>query len=224
LDGEYLKDISEHELRKTFAGNFEIPLFEERMRLFREVGQVLHEKYDCHFHNLVAASNHRLFDGGNGLVERLTNDFPSFDDSAYFGTYTVRFLVRFNKRAQLAAGMLYGRFRNQGLFQIEDIDELTVFADYVLPKALRDLGILVYEKSLAKDVDNQRLIEAGSDQELEIRAATLHASKMLTDKINEYRSQRGADKINALHMDYKLWSESRKPEGTQHHLTVTTAY
>jgi len=207
LDGEYLAQISEEDMGSVFG---EIPMFDERVEIFREVGQVLTEKYSGHFHNLVAAANGRVF-GGQGLVDRLTGEFPSFDDSVMFEGD----VVRFDKRAQLAAGMIYGRF--PGCFS--DVDKLTVFADYGLPKVLRELGVLRYEDSLAAKVDGQKLIEAGSREELEIRASTIHAAKMLQDRIN----QSGVDSpVNALHIDYKLW-ESRTKEG-HHHLTKTIAY
>lgn len=215
LDGGYLKQISEEDMKRILKGNFEIPLFYERLKIFREVGQVLCDKYSGHFYNLVEQSNHRLFSNGKGIVERLIQDFPSFDDSTEYNGG----LVRFDKRAQLGPGELYGRFRNKGEFKVDDIDELTVFADYVLPKGLRDLGILVYEKSLADKVDSEQIIQAESQEEIEIRASTIHAADDLVNKINKARD----DKINALYIDYKLWSESRVKKGP-HHLTITTAY
>lgn len=216
LDGEYLKNIDEENFRRIFAGNFEIPLLNERLSILREVGLVLCEKYAGHFHNLVEQSEKRLFNGGNGLVERLTADFPSFNDSAAHEDK----IVYFDKRAQLGAGMLYGRFQNKYIFDAKDAAELSVFADYVLPKALRDLNIISYEKSLAERIDAQVLISANSREELEIRAVTVQASKLLVDKINDLK---GKNDVNALHVDYKLWSESRVKPGA-HHLTITTAY
>jgi len=216
LEGEYLSRVSAEDLKTIFHGNIEIPLFDERLEIFRQVGEVLAVNYSGHFYNLVEASNGRLFNQGTGLVERLTKDFPSFDDSVVYNGE----VVRFDKRAQLGPAMLYGRFGNQGQFQMGDVDELTVFADYVLPKSLRDMGILIYEESLANRIDNHQLINAGSQEELEIRASTIHASKMLQDRINQYRTD---NPVNALHIDYRLWAESRNKPGP-HHLTKTTAY
>lgn len=221
LSARFLKTISKRELKEVFKGNIEIPLFEERWKIFREVGRVLEEKYDGHFYNLVEQSGGRLFNNGYGIVERLTSDFPSFDDSVQHQGRE----MRFDKRAQLAPGMIYGRFLANGSKLVEDVDELTVFADYVLPKTLRALGILKYKEGLAHKVDNQELIPQNSQEELEIRASTIHASQMLIDGINELRrkSKDKKEKVNALHLDYKLWSEGRKKQGN-HHLTITTAY
>jgi len=218
LEGEFLKNISKEQMKKIMKGETEIPMLKERYEIFREVGEVLTQKYDGHFYNLVAASGNRLFNGGKGMVERLVDDFPSFDDSVEHNGKR----IVFNKRAQLACGTAYERF--EGELPLEDVEEITIFADYVLPKGLRDLGILCYEDSLAKRVDNQELIYAGSQEELEIRASTIHAADYLTKAINLYRDDGEGEAINALHMDAKLWTESRGKDGTHHHLTETIAY
>jgi hypothetical protein len=221
LDSSYLAQVSDKEVEQIFLGVNQIPLVQERARIFREVGEVLQRKYDGSFYNLVEDSNHFLFNKGKGIVERLTKDFPSFNDSAAYTSL----LVHFNKRAQLAPGMLYGRFRNRGVFSVEDIDELTVFADYGLPKTMRHLGMLVYTPELANLVDSQQLIESKSEAEIEMRAGTICAANMLIKKINEYRDTRKNPEkaVNALHIDYKLWSESRNIK-SPHHLTKTTDY
>ncbi|MBN2052538.1 hypothetical protein JW756_03470 [Candidatus Woesearchaeota archaeon] len=216
LEGKFLKGISEGEMKRIFEGNIIIPMFEERLHIFREAGQVLCDKYDGRFSNLADASNHMLFNNGRGLVERLTADFPSFNDSLIYEGK----LVRFDKRAQLAPAMTCGRFQGDNDFFMRDINELTVFADYVLPKGLRTLGILSYEGSLAVRVDHQIPIEKHSREELEIRASTIHACKMLADKINRIK---GDGSANALSIDNKLWSETRKVPGN-HHLTYTIDY
>lgn len=221
LEGAYLKDMSDEQVKSIFSGITPIPLVQARARIFREVGSVLTKQYGGYFHNVVEASDHFLFNNGKGLVERLTQDFPSFDDSASYEGER----VMFNKRAQLAAGMLYGRFRNQGEFSVQDIDELTVFADYGLPKTMRHLGILRYSPSLGNKVDSQEIIPSKSAEEIEIRAATICAANSLIESINRYidikaNSERA---VNALHIDYKLWAESRNIKSA-HHLTPTTDY
>jgi hypothetical protein len=218
LEGEYLVGITIKEMQKIFTGNIPMPMLEERTAIFQEMGQILLKKYGSHFYNLVEASNNRLFNNGTGMVERLIQDFPSFDDSTVYGNQ----VIRFDKRAQLGPATLYGRFENKGLFQVNDIEELTIFADYEIPKVLRHFGALIYENSLAKKVDTQEPILKNSKEELEIRASTIHASMKLIDKVNEYRKKQN-EKVNALHLDYKLWSESRNIKAPPH-ITTTIAY
>jgi len=218
LDATYLQNATRKDLEHVFRGNIEIPMLDERLDIFHEVGIVLQEKYAGHFYNLVNASENRLFNYGKGMVDRLVNNFPSFDDSVEYGGKR----IVFNKRAQLACGMIYERF--EGEIPINDIDKITVFADYVLPKGLRDLGVLHYRKELADRVDAQEIIPAGSREELEIRASTIHAADMLVRGIDLYHDMVHESPINALHMDAKLWMESRSKNGHPHHLTETIAY
>lgn len=215
FEGKYLAEIKENEMKKIFFGNIEIPMLKERTEIFNEVGKVLSGEYGGRFHNFFEQHGKKLFNEKNGLIEKIILEFPSFDDSTIYQNQK----VRFNKRAQLFTAVLHETFPEQKLFSQEELDNLTVFADYQLPKSLRDLGIINYEKSLAERVDLQKIIPAKSQEELEIRASTIHASQKLREEINKLREE----KINALNLDYKLWGEGRKNPGF-HHLTPTIAY
>jgi len=218
LDADYLANVTPDQMRHIFRGNMEMPLLKERTEIFHEVGGVLNEKYGGSFANLAKAANYKAFDDGNGIVERLTRDFPSFNDVSTHKE-TGKELV-FNKRAQLAVAMLYTRLQGTGLFDIKDIDQLTVFADYQLPRGLRAMGILKYEKPLADKVDNKRKIPKDSLMEQELRAFTVVAAKLLEDEINK----RGKVKTDARGIDYLLWSNARKDKDSNFHMTTTTAY
>ena len=218
LDGRYLERVSGVELKTLFEGNILIPMFEERLKILREVGRVLNQKYNSHFARVVEYSGNRAFDGGRGVVERLLADFPSFADRYQYGNN----LVILNKRAQLAVGMIQGRFLSEGveLFPRSDIDLLTVFADYELPRSLNAMGILKYTDALSGRINEGRTIGKGSLEEIEIRANTVFAAKLLQDEINGIRKE----DVNALNIDYKLWSEGKNFKDAKHHLTETTAY
>ena len=213
LDADYLASISEKDMAHIFRGNIELPLLKERREIFHEVGRVLNEKYDGSFKNLVAASGGKAFDDGNGMVERLVRDFPSFRDEADGAV--------FNKRAQLAVGMLTSRLAGTGEFDTPDVDQLTVFADYQLPRGLRALGVLEYSDALAEKVDNGKPIEKGSQMEKEIRAYTIVASELL---MKEMKKRPGFEKLDARGLDSYLWSTARKDKNSKPHITITTAY
>jgi len=213
LDAEYLASISKEDMAHIFRGNIELPLLEERRQIFHEVGRVLQDKYDGSFSNMVKASGGKAFDEGNGMVERLTRDFPSFRDEADGAV--------FNKRAQLAVGMLTSRLAGTGEFDTPDVDQLTVFADYQLPRGLRAMGVLNYGDELAERVDNGRPIEKGSQMEKELRAYTIVASELL---MKEMRKRPGFKKLDARGLDSYLWSTARKDKNSKPHITITTAY
>ena len=216
--------------REEFAGIFGLdksfmPMVDERLEIFHEIGNVLTGKYGSSFWNVIEKSKDeegraRIFNRGNGLVELLVRDFPSFKDQVVHRGRS----VAFNKRAQLTAIMVYEKLLGMGveIFPKEDVGLLTVAANYELPKMLRKLGILEYSEDLARKVDDGVQIAYGGEEEVEIRALTIYASMELVARINRHRPS--GSHINALHIDYLLWSLGRSCKDVRHHYTATTAY
>ncbi|VVB79983.1 putative Queuosine, Q, salvage protein family [uncultured archaeon] len=213
-DPKYLATMSLEDVNKVFSEDAQIPLAEERRQVFNEVGQILSAR-GTSFTEMYKQSAGRLYNQGRGFVERLVDTFPSFDDSTTIDGRKILFY----KRAQLAPAEIQGRLLPEGITAFEDVDELTAFADYVLPKGMRTVGILEYSPELAQRVDAGQLIPRESREELEIRAASIHAFDRLLRQINTQRQT----PINTLHLDYAIWAEFRKQPG-KHHLTKTTNY
>ena len=184
LDGSYLENLTKIEAKEIFNKDSQIPMLNERVKILNEVGKVLNKNYWGHFYNLYTTTGGYLFNDGEGLVERLVRDFPSFrDDWDYNGKR-----VSFAKRAQLAAAMIYEKFLpGVKAFRDGQFERLTVFADYELPKALRSMGILEYSPQLADKIDKGELIPAGSNEEIEIRGCTIAATDELVKFINYTR-------------------------------------
>lgn len=208
LDSNYLANLSKEQALKFLKGrNMIIPMFEERVKILNEIGTVLSERYEGKFSNFIRVSN-KAFDNGKGLVERLAEEFHAFNDvRLYKPTNT---LVKFYKKAQLLFASLHCN-PNSG-FKLADIDQLTVFADYKLPQALRDLRILEYSRDLAYKIDNRILIPEGSDEEIEIRAHTIYASDILCREVNKRRK----DKVTPNMIDEYLWLEGKKSKKPRH--------
>lgn len=212
-DGAYLADLSEEALADVLRGNVPIPMFEQRLRILREVGQVLVRTYEGKPSNVIRAAGNRAPE----LVKILVEEFPSFDDTAELDGYR----VAFHKRAQLATAMLYERFNGEGWGALEEMEQLTVYADYKLPQVLRRMGVLKYSEDLAAKVDRAVELPAGSREEVEIRVATIWAGELLR------RGLAGRfGWVNAIHVDYYLWAEGqRKPPGARpYHRTRTIYY
>jgi hypothetical protein len=217
LEGEFLSRVDRTELEEIFEGNIAIPMLDERLAIFHEVGSLLTERYKGRFHRFVESAPPRLYADGEGLLERLLEEFPSFRDSSSYRHYR----VAFQKRAQLLFWFLYGRFRQSGFFQLEDVGELTIFADYILPVALWLFGILSYSPELEAAIETRKPIPADSEEEIEIRAFSIWACHLLTQEINELRPPEL--QIIPPVLDGRIWThyhETHRP----HHLTVTTDY
>jgi putative queuosine salvage protein len=171
---------------------------------------VLVQRYDGRFSN--------VFDSAGScaeLLDVLTRDFPRFDDTAIYDGQTVRFW----KLAQLSVWILQATLPGGAGF--EDLHRLTAFADYVVPAALRVLGITHYSDELETAIREGRPVDAGSPWEVEIRAHTIYACEELTRRVNELRPP----ELQAIvpQVDARLWVPFHRTH-YPHHLTRTIFY
>lgn len=216
LDGAYLGQVTSDDLRHLLrGGTTELQMLDERAAILREAGATLVERYDGRFHNLVATASPRLYDDGNGLLELLVRDFPRFDDVAEYNGHTVRFY----KLAQLAFWFL--EVSLPGGLGVADLDRLTAFADYIVPVALRVLGIFHYSDALEHAIGKGALIDAGSPWEVELRAHTIYATALLTDEVNALRPPEL--QVIVPQIDARCWVPFHKTHWP-HHLTRTIYY
>ncbi len=190
-----------------------IPLFEERLANAREVGRVLLERYNGQFANAIKEA------GGSAvrLALLLAEHFPSFRDIATYHIHEVRFL----KRAQICVADVHGAFGGKRWGAFHDLERLTIFADYKLPQILRHFGVLEYHPSLARRVDAMELLAAGSEEEIEIRAATIWACELLRQAMDK---QDGPEAITAAEIDARLWLLSQNIADMRPYHRVRTIY
>ena len=97
-DGNEMASISLHQLKNIFVGNIEMPMLKERVEILNEVGQKLVDSYEGDWINFINNGPKKLYSDGGGLIERLIEEFPRFDDSSQFKESNVKFY----KFAQLA--------------------------------------------------------------------------------------------------------------------------
>ena len=190
---DYLTGISPEALKGILGGQGDLQLMERRLGILRELGQVLQGAYGGEACRLLDAA------GGSavGLVRLLATQFESFRDVAEYRGQEGFFF----KRAQIFVADLHGTFQGKDWGAFEDMDQLTAFADYKLPQVLRHLGVLQYEKDLARQVDAGILLEPGGPDEVEIRANTIWA----VEEIRREMGRRGQD-LRAFEIDGILWS------------------
>jgi hypothetical protein len=117
--------------------------------------------------------------------------------------------------------MLHVSLRDRGGLRVADLDRLSAFADYVVPAALRVLGILTYSEPLERCIGERRLIEAGSPWEVELRAHTIYATAMLCDEVNGLRPPEL--QVIVPRIDARLWVPYHRSHWP-HHLTRTIMY
>ena len=212
-NAEYLAELTLGELKQILDGQGELPLLEHRLQILNQVGQVLLEEYEGRSVKLVETAGGSAIKLSRLLAEKLA----SFRDVAEYLGHKVFFY----KRAQIFAADLYGAFDRTDWGRFVDIDRLTAFADYKLPQVLRHLGILRYAKSLVKKVDQGIHLEAGSPEEVEIRANTIWAVELIRQELE--RTGKG---LRAFEIDWILWNLGQQGQfkAKPYHRTMTVFY
>ena len=217
LDGKFLAQVTKPELEKIFAGNIQMPMLDEKMEVLHQVGKVLAEKYDGRFHNFVASCPPRLYDNGKGLVDRMVAEFPRFNDVSEYDGHSIKFY----KLPQLGLWLAYSSLRRSGQFRIDDLDKMTAFADYIVPVALRLMGIMSYSPELERAINTHQMIARDSRQEIEIRAHCVYATALLSEEVNKIRPK--DMQIVIPQVDARLWTHYHTT-WWPHHLTKTIMY
>ncbi len=215
--GEYLAHLTRKDLEGVFAGTIEMPMLDERVAIFNEVGRVLVEKYNGRYSKFVRDCSPRLYDGGNGLLERLTGEFPRFNDvSEYNGSQ-----VQIFKLAQLGIWGMHLALSPRKAWALEDADKLTAFADYIVPVGMRVTKIFEYAPELEKQINSLIEVPRDSQAEIELRANSIYAIARLTEEINKRRP--GMEPLLQPQVDFRFWKTYHATHWP-HHLTKTVMY
>jgi len=201
-----LQALGPRELAAVTGQALDDPEVAELMALFaralNDLGALLAARYGGRFEALVEAA------GGSAaqLVGRLA-EMPLYRDVARYDD----FAVPFYKRAQITAADLAIAFAGAGPGRFVDLDELTCFADNLVPHVLRREGVLAYAPALAARIEAEQLLAPGSPEEVEIRAAGVHAVEGLVAAIRA-----GGARATAHEIDLALWHRGQRPEIKAH--------
>jgi hypothetical protein len=217
FSGEYLANLTRKDLESVFAGTIEMPMLDERVTLFNEVGRVLVEKYEGRYSRFVRSCAPKLYADGDGLLERLTTEFPRFRDvSNFHGTD-----VHIYKLAQLGIWGMHLALSPRGAWKLEDAEKLSAFADYIVPVGLRVMGIFEYAPELEKQINSLTEVKRDSDAEIELRASSIYVIAKLTEEINNRRP--GMEPLLQPQVDFRFWKTYHATHWP-HHLTKTVMY
>lgn len=182
----------------------DLPLLDRRVAALHELARLAVREAAGQLAGLVPPS-------APELAAFLSRNLESFRDVSTYGELEVPFL----KRAQIAAADLWG----SGAVAYPDTDQLTCFADYKLPQALRHLGAIEYTDHLARKVDDWVELEPGSPEEVEIRAVTVVAVEELRDRLED-----SGRRLLAVEVDWLLWDYSQGLFPVRPHHRVRTVF
>jgi len=212
LEASFLKKLTLQQFKKILRGRGKLLLLPERVKILRQVGSVLESKFQGQFINLVKKANHDAIK----LIKLILANFPFFRDENFYR----REKVYFYKKVQLLVSEIYGAFQGKGWGKLKNLNQLTIFADYKIPQILHHFGILEYSPVLENKIKNLKEIQAGSQEEIEIRAATIWAGEYLRQELKRQRL-----KLRPFEIDWILWNLSHKIKmKLPHHRTKTTFY
>lgn len=201
MNPKFCSVLREDQLKKILRSdtNIQCPLLSERLKCLHEVGNVLLEKFDGSFENVIKKADKSALK----LLELILENFKCFKDEANYKNETVGLY----KRAQILVGDIWACFQNSGLGYFKDIEEISAFADYRVPQTLLWYGILEYDDELSKKLKNNEILKNGCEEEVEIRGCTLQAVELLNSYITE---NLGHGKVNSILIDHFLWDFRRK--------------
>lgn len=188
----------------------------ELMRFFaralNDLGSYVQSDFGGSFRGLIAAAGA----SAERLIRLLTR-MPYFCDVESYDAVKVPFY----KRAQLAAADLSLAFEGRELGRFDDLQNLTIFADNLVPHVLRVDHILIYPQALIRRIEAQKPIPAGSAEEIEIRACALHAVERLKDALNASEHA-----TTSMELDFLLWNRGQQPayKSIPRHRTRTVFY
>jgi len=216
LSAESLAGLTADGCTDLFGQRGTGPVVGELMTRFAQalnaLGTLLCERYGGRATALLEAADARA----ERLVE-LLRAMPFFNDLEPYRGRPVPFF----KRSQLLAADLGLAFGGHDWGAFRDLDRLTIFADNLVPHVLRVDGVLQYDPRLLARIERGVLIEAGSPEEIELRAAAVHAVDLLAQRMRPL-----APGITEQRLDYLLWNrgQSRRYKAIPRHRTRTVFY
>jgi hypothetical protein len=212
-----LADISASDCAKLFRQDVSDPAINELMTLFarawNDLGDDVIARFGGSFSECIKAADHKA-----AHLVRILAEQPLFRDVSHYHGIDVPLY----KRSQLLASDLSLALDGHELGRFDDLDDLTIFADNLVPHVLRLEGILEYAPALVGAIEAERLIPEGSDEEIEIRACCVHAVELMIEAA-------AAAGVNwtARDADQVLWHQGQHPRYKKHsrrHRTRTAFY
>jgi hypothetical protein len=217
LSAQALAGLTADDCTRIFSQDPANAPVQELMQLFanalNDLGHYLLDAYSGSFSELIEAA-----DGSAAQLVQVLLKMRYFNDAETYRGEVVPFL----KRAQLTAADLALAFNGEGLGYFDDLDQLTIFADNLVPHVLRLDEVLLYDESLAQRIDAEELIPAGSNEEIEIRACALHAVELIKEALPA-----GGKDVTSMQLDYLLWNrgqQSNYKRAKPRHRTRTVFY
>lgn len=182
-----LAAIDAAEIATVLGQDPDHPLLADFAAALRNVGGRVEREHGGSFESVIDAAN-----GSAVALAGLLARWEAFADvSSYEGRP-----VPFFKRAQIAAADV----SRAGLADLIDLDQLTAFADNLVPHVLRVDGVLRFDPNLERRIEADELLEHGSPEEVELRACAVHTIELLS----------ASTPLSPAEIDAALWNRGAR--------------
>lgn len=182
-------------------------------RALRELGQFTQDRLGGRYENLLIRADY----GAPDMVALLC-EMPMFRDIGLYEGEDVYFL----KRAQICVQDIAIASAEPGLsgLRVRGLEQLTVFADNMLPFILEAEGVLSYTDVLSHQTQAGEDLGMGSPAELELRANSIVACELLRQTL-----EKQGVATTAREIDFALWNlGDRRASASAKRLHVCRSY
>ncbi len=211
-DANYWLEATTEDIRELLVKTGTLLMMEEREEVIRETGRTLLDRFDGQFLAAIDSVHNQAWP----MAVLLMTNFDSFRDVSEYDRQPVYFM----KRAQICAMDLAIAFGIHDHPPLAGLEQLTAFADYRVPQALRNLGIMRLSGELSQKIEADEELPKDSKYEVEIRAGTIQAVDRMVKALNSI-----GKRAEPWQMDVYLWEMSHAPGVTvKHHRTRTVYY
>lgn len=218
LNANWAAQVKPADLAALYAVAPDFPLMQMFAESLNQLGRFVGQEYEAEYANLLDTLPYPKV--AASLVELLAANLSCFNDQTTYKGQPVYFF----KRAQILSNDLYLAFNGVGFGDVPDVARLTCFADNLIPHYFRVEGVLEYEPALAGRVAKAELLEAGSPEEIEIRAAGVFCVEETVRLLNQ-RSDPDQH-IYPAQLDNFLWNTAQdsRYKSSPRHLTHSFFY
>ncbi|XP_030065953.1 queuosine 5'-phosphate N-glycosylase/hydrolase isoform X1 [Microcaecilia unicolor] len=201
----YYATITLDQLKHVLHSDTEVPmpLIDERLRVLREAGNILLEKFGGSYLNCIK----KCEKSAQKLLQLVVKNFPSYRDEAVF----LGKQVAFYKRAQILVADTWCVLEGKGDGCFNDISTVTMFADYRIPQALVQLGAMRYSEELMKKLKEGEMFQYRDQQEVEIRGCSIWCVELVCKQLTALLEKKGwkNEIVNPVLLDHYLWDYAR---------------
>jgi hypothetical protein len=209
---EYFADLPFDQFKDIFQGGENLYFLKERWEFVRDISKHFLSDWDGNIEKFILSAEHRL----DKLIPLITSKLPNYNDKALYKGENVYFW----KLAQLFAYDLIANFKDDAIGQFDDIEYLTGLPDYKFPQLFEANKLMNYKDSLNQKISNKILIPSGSEEEVEIRSATVVLVDLLYE---EYKKQGG--EMELYEFEHLLFMKAKTTEFEKpYHLAKSLFY